>query len=49
MEPFARAVRKSPGLIDRSILVAVIFTGMYPSDRVRGGYRVERIGEHTIV
>jgi hypothetical protein len=49
MEPFARAVRKSPGLIDRSILVAVIFTGMYLYDWVRGGYRAERIGEHTVV
>jgi hypothetical protein len=32
-----------------SILVAVVFTGMYLYDRVRGGYRVERIGEHTVV
>jgi fucose permease len=31
------------------VVVAVIFTGVYLYDRVRGGYRVERIGEHTVV
>jgi fucose permease len=31
------------------VIVAVIFTGIYLSDRLRGGYRVEQIGEKTAV
>jgi predicted MFS family arabinose efflux permease len=31
------------------IAVALIFTALYLSDRVRGGYRVERIGERSVV
>ena len=29
--------------------LTVIFTGLYLSDRLRGGYRVERIGDRTVV
>ena len=30
------------------VVVALIFTGMYLSDRLRGGYRVEHIGEKAV-
>ena len=30
-------------------VVVMIFTGIYVSDRLRGRYRVERIGEKAVV